>query len=275
MIELPGYRRPTTGTQPDYLFPRYVATQNRSPKQPLVWLPHTLSEITGPVFGHQEIGEHDNDLTAQHRGEPIGERIIVSGRVLDENGKPVPHTLVEIWQANAAGRYLHIGLTWLTSDDFAPGAEGERVTISGRVLDGDGLPVNDAMLEVWQADPEGRYAHPEGGRAPLTGFRGWGRVATDANGQYRFQTVKPGKVRGPEGQWQAPHLVVAIFMRGILRQLVTRIYFPGEPANALDPVLARVPEGRRTSLIAKRSADDILAWDVILQGDAETVFFDC
>lgn len=177
--------------------------------------------------------------------------------------------------SQTAGPYLHIGLNWLTSDDFAPGTEGERVIISGRVLDGDGLPVNDAMLEVWQADPEGRYAHPEGGRAPLTGFRGWGRVATDANGQYRFQTVKPGKVRGPEGLWQAPHLVVAIFMRGILRQLVTRIYFPGEPANALDPVLAMVPESRRASLIAQRVTEGNLAWDVILQGHAETVFFDC
>ncbi|AOY95396.1 protocatechuate 3,4-dioxygenase subunit beta [Cupriavidus sp. USMAA2-4] len=107
MEDVLGYRRPAAGTQPDYLFPRYVATQKRSPKVPLVLLPQTLSEITGPVFGHQDLGAHDNDLTSQHDGRPLGERIIVSGRVLDENGSAVPNTLVEIWQANAAGRYPH------------------------------------------------------------------------------------------------------------------------------------------------------------------------
>lgn len=177
--------------------------------------------------------------------------------------------------SQTAGPYLHIGLTWLASDDFASGADGERVVIAGRLLDGDGLPVNDAMLEIWQANAKGRYAHAEGGLEPLAGFRGWGRVATDTNGQFRFRTIKPGRVQGPDGQWQAPHLAVAIFMRGILRQLVTRMYFPGEPGNALDPILARVPEARRRTLIATRVDDGNLAWDVVLQGDKETVFFDC
>jgi protocatechuate 3,4-dioxygenase beta subunit len=107
MLQLLGYRRPPAQTQPVYLEPRYVSTLKRAPTQPLILLPHTLSEVTGPVFGWDDIRAGDNDLTRQHDGEPIGERIIVSGRVFDENGRAVPHTLVEIWQANAAGRYRH------------------------------------------------------------------------------------------------------------------------------------------------------------------------
>jgi protocatechuate 3,4-dioxygenase, beta subunit len=107
MGEPAGYRRPFFDTQPNYLFPRYRSTVKRAPLKPLVIIPHTLTELTGPLFGHDEVKPTDNDLTRQHQGEPIGERIIVTGRVLDENAKPVPNTLVEIWQANAAGRYPH------------------------------------------------------------------------------------------------------------------------------------------------------------------------
>jgi len=107
MSNVIGYRRPLPGTQPDYLFPRYASTVKRAPTKPLVMLPQTLTELTGPVFGYDDVKPGDADLTSQHGGEPIGERIIVGGRVLDENGRPVPHTLVEIWQANAAGRYPH------------------------------------------------------------------------------------------------------------------------------------------------------------------------
>jgi protocatechuate 3,4-dioxygenase beta subunit len=107
MPDIIGYRRPSPGEQPNYLHRPYVATLKRSPSRPLILLPHTLSEISGPVFGHSDIGENDNDLTHQHSGEPIGERIIVSGRLLDENEYPVPNALVEVWQANAAGRYRH------------------------------------------------------------------------------------------------------------------------------------------------------------------------
>ena len=107
MSEITGYRRPTAGTQPDYLFPRYASTVKRAPTQPLVMLPQTQTELTGPVFGYGEVKRGDHDLTNQHAGDPIGERIVVSGRVLDENGRPVPNTLVEIWQANSAGRYPH------------------------------------------------------------------------------------------------------------------------------------------------------------------------
>jgi protocatechuate 3,4-dioxygenase beta subunit len=101
------YLRPRRGTQPEYDYPPYVSTGKRHPTRPLVRPPQTLSELTGPLFGHGDVEAGDNDLTRQHRGEPLGERIILSGRVLDENGKPVPNTLVEIWQANAAGRYPH------------------------------------------------------------------------------------------------------------------------------------------------------------------------
>jgi len=107
MGKLAGYRRPYPGTQPNHLHPPYVSSIKRAPSKPLVYLPHTLSEVTGPIFGPSIVDVKACDLTRQHHGEPLGERIIVSGRVLDENGRPVPHTLVEIWQANAAGRYLH------------------------------------------------------------------------------------------------------------------------------------------------------------------------
>ncbi len=102
-----SYRRTEPGTQPDYAYPGYRATARRAPSKPLILLPHTLSEITGPVFGHEKIGEADNDLTRQHAGDPLGERITVSGRVLDGDGRPVTNTLIELWQANAAGRYFH------------------------------------------------------------------------------------------------------------------------------------------------------------------------
>jgi len=101
------YRRCEPGTQPESAYPAYRATRRRAPSQPLILLPHTLSEVTGPVFGHSSIGPNENDLTVQHRGDPLGERIIVSGRVLDGDGHPVPNSLIEIWQANAAGRYAH------------------------------------------------------------------------------------------------------------------------------------------------------------------------
>ena len=107
MPSIRPYRRPYWDTQPEYLFPKYASTVKRAPAQPLVVLPHTLSEVTAPVFGYDEVKPGDADLTRQHKGEPLGERIVVSGRVLDENSKPVPNILVEIWQANAAGRYNH------------------------------------------------------------------------------------------------------------------------------------------------------------------------
>ena len=180
--------------------------------------------------------------------------------------------------SQTVGPYLHIGLAWLTIDRVAaPGCPGQHLKVRGRVLDGDGVLVTDALVEIWQADAHGRYAHPEDTReVPLTpGFRGFGRVPTDGNGRYRFFTIKPGPVADSQGGLQAPHLVVSVFMRGLLKRLVTRVYFPDEPRNADDRVLRLVPAERRGTLVARKTASDQLEWNIILQGDGETVFFDC
>jgi protocatechuate 3,4-dioxygenase alpha subunit len=171
--------------------------------------------------------------------------------------------------SQTVGPYLHIGLTWLLTERLAPaGVPGKRVTVQGRVIDGDGKPVNDALVEIWQADSKGQY----GGKR----FRGFGRSATDDKGTFRFHTVKPGRVAGPRGQLQAPHILAVVFMRGQLKQLVSRIYFPDEASNAKDPVLALVPKERRSTLVARKTAKPgVLEWNVVLQGKDETVFFDC
>ncbi len=149
------------------------------------------------------------------------------------------------------GPYLHIGLDWL-------------------VTTGDGL------IEIWQANAQGKYAHPEDRqKKPLQkGWRGFGRAATDARGGFRFRTIKPGPVPGAEGELQAPHLVVSVFMRGMLKHLATRIYFPDEAANTRDALLKLVPPARRGTLIARQKSKGALEWNVILQGKNETVFFD-
>ena len=163
--------------------------------------------------------------------------------------------------------------------DVAPaGVAGERVVIRGRVLDGDGQPVNDAMLETWQANSHGKYAHPDDAQEkPLDEkFKGFGRVQSGSDGSFRFATIKPGRVPAAGGVMQAPHLAVVIFMRGLLKHLVTRVYFADDAANADDPVLKLVPAVRRGTLIAKKIAAEpgVLEWNVLLQGKDETVFFD-
>jgi protocatechuate 3,4-dioxygenase alpha subunit len=178
--------------------------------------------------------------------------------------------------SQTVGPFFRIGLEHLYVADIAPAAAaGEKISIHGRVIDGDGKPVDDAILEIWQADPNGRYAHPDDvqNKPPTPGFKGFGRVPTDENGAFRFTTVKPGSVAGPRGMPQAPHLLVAVFMRGLLLHLVTRIYFPEDVANATDPVLNLVPAARRSTLIAKKIGD-ALEWNLILQGENETVFFE-
>ncbi len=190
-----------------------------------------------------------------------------------------PTMSLETTASQTVGPYLHIGLTWLVTDNLvAPGVAGETITIEGRVTDGDGNPVNDALVEIWQANSHGRYAHPDDtGTAPLeASFRGFGRAPTGEDGGFRFTTIKPGRVPAPEGGLQAPHINITVFMRGLLRHLVTRIYFPDDPANAEDAVLCRVPATRRDTLIAKAAVDkpSALTWNVRLQGDGETVFFD-
>ncbi len=178
------------------------------------------------------------------------------------------------------GPFLHIGLDWLVTDNLAgPGVTGERIAVEGRIVDGDGKPVADALIEIWQANAHGRYAHPDDTQdKPLEpGFNGFGRVATDDDGSFRFTTIKPGRVPAPNGGLQAPHLNVTIFMRGMLKQLLARLYFPGDPANVEDPVLQSVPAARRETLVASPVAGraNTIRWNVVLQGPGETVFFDC
>jgi protocatechuate 3,4-dioxygenase alpha subunit len=154
---------------------------------------------------------------------------------------------------------------------------GERIRIEGRVFDGDGAVVPDCMLEIWQADAQGRFADPQDKRAlPNASFRGFGRAGTAKDGGYAFDTIKPGSVPDPDGKPQAPHIVLAVFARGMLLHLYTRIYFNGEAANAADPVLALVPADRRATLIATRKpgATGTYVLDIHLQGDKETVFFE-
>lgn len=182
--------------------------------------------------------------------------------------------------SQTVGPFFHIGLEKLCVADLAKSAaSGEKVPIHGRVLDGDGKPVNDALIEIWQANAQGKYSHPDDVQdKPLdAGFKGFGRIATGDNGEFRFVTIKPGRVPGPRGTLQAPHLVVAVFMRGLLKQLVTRIYFAHDHANAEDTVLKLVPVERRHTLMAREPAGSqgALEWNVILQGQDETVFFDC
>ena len=182
--------------------------------------------------------------------------------------------------AQTVGPFVSIGFEKASVSDVAPpGVAGERVTISGRIFDGDGQPVTDAVIETWQANSYGKYAHPDDAQEKLLeeNFKGFGRVLTDAQGGFRLTTVKPGAVASPGvkgGKEQAPHITVVIFMRGLLKQLTTRIYFPDDAANAADPVLNLVPAARRATLIATKSADGALQWNVNLQGANETVFFD-
>lgn len=226
------YRRPEPGSQPNALHEPYRATIRRSPRQPLILLPHTLSEITGPVYGHGDILETDNDLTRQRAGEPLGERITVSGRVLDENGRPASNTLIEVWQANAAGRYFH-----------------------------------------------DRDLHP----APLDpNFTGAGRTLTDANGSYKFVTVKPGAYpwRNHDNAWRPAHIHFSIFGPAFATRLVTQMYFPGDPLLPFDPIFQSIPDEKaQQRLISKFDWPTTqpewclgFRFDIVLRGREETPF---
>ncbi len=182
--------------------------------------------------------------------------------------------------SQTVGPFFTIGLTRMNRSELAgPGVSGERVTIEGRMVDGDGVPIPDAVIEIWQANSFGKYAHPEDLQdKPLeAGFSGYGRVPTDDSGRFSFTTIKPGAVPGPNGKMQAPHLAVSVFMRGLLKRLVTRIYFPDEPGNTGDFVLNLVEASRRGTLIAHAvpGKAGVLEWNVVMQGEGETVFFDC
>jgi protocatechuate 3,4-dioxygenase alpha subunit len=183
--------------------------------------------------------------------------------------------------SQTVGPFYHDALdrpAW--ADLTADGASGEKIHIEGRILDGDRVPVFDAFLEIWQANAAGKYAHPEDRQdKPLDArFRGFGRVGTDAEGRFRFTTIRPGRVPGRGNTLQAPHINIAIFGRGLLKQLTTRLYFADEKeANESDPVLSAIddPAVRKTLLAVKvGGAVATYRFDIILQGDGETAFFE-
>jgi protocatechuate 3,4-dioxygenase beta subunit len=193
-LVLPSYQC-EDGDQPRLAYHEYVATRLRVPTHPLMVLPQLLTEVTGPLLGDDRVGALDHDLTAQHDGKPLGERIIVSGQVLDGGtGRPIPHTLVEVWQANAAGRYVH---------------SGDR---------------HAAAL-----DPN---------------FTGAGRCMTDAEGRYRFITIKPGAYpwQNHHNAWRPAHIHFSLFGHAFTQRLVTQMYFPGDPLFDQDPIFNSIPD---------------------------------
>jgi protocatechuate 3,4-dioxygenase, beta subunit len=211
---------------PPYLHPSYRSTVLRAPSQPLVMPAYGPDAIerSSPVFGHAELGLLDGDLTSQHTGDPLGERIVVTGRVLDSAGRPVPNTLVEVWQANASGRYVHL---------------------------------------VDQ--------HP----APLDpNFTGAGRCVTDADGRYRFVTIKPGAYpwKNHENAWRPAHIHFSVFGTAFSQRLVTQMYFPGDPLFALDPIFGSIADERaRERLVARFDIGTTVPewalgyqWDIVL-----------
>ena len=231
MTERFPYTARDWSSNPAYLFPDYKSTVLRAPSKPLVPLKQTLSELTGPVYGHDALDELDADLTrnAARNGAPLGERLIVTGRVLDEDGRPVPDALVEVWQANAAGRYVH---------------ETDQ---------------HDAPL-----DPN---------------FLGGGRCATDAEGRYRFKTVKPGAY--PWGNhhngWRPNHIHFSLFGPSFATRLVTQMYFQGDPLLDIDPIFLGTPEKARDRLVAKFSLEFTepeyalgYEFDIVLRGRSAT-----
>jgi protocatechuate 3,4-dioxygenase alpha subunit len=184
--------------------------------------------------------------------------------------------------SQTVGPFFHLGMArpeW--SDLTGDHPTGEKIAIEGRVIDGDGAPVPDAVIELWQANAAGRYNHPEDRQEdkPLDpNFRGFGRVATDAEGHFRVVTVKPGPVPGRGNALQAPHINIVLFARGLLTHLYTRIYFADEPANTTDPLLASIEDdAARRSLLARRAQGEspaLYRFDIVLQGEGETAFLD-
>jgi len=217
--------------EPPYLYPDYVGTRLRAPAKPLVQLPNGFHDFPAPLFP-RSLAELDHDLTRRHSGDPIGERIIVSGRVLDSDGRPVRGTIVEVWQANAAGRYLD-------QDD----------------------------------------QHP----APLDpNFSGAGRCLTDAEGRYRFITIKPGAYpwKNHRNAWRPAHIHFSLFGNVFRSRLVTQMYFPGDPLMARDPILQSIPDqSGRERLVSRFDPETTVPewalayrWDTVLRGRAATPF---
>ncbi|GBQ97881.1 protocatechuate 3,4-dioxygenase subunit alpha [Gluconacetobacter liquefaciens] len=184
------------------------------------------------------------------------------------------------WQT--VGPFFHYALPWDGGEILArEGVQGERIVVRGRVLDADGAPIPDALVEIWQANAAGRYDHPEDCQAdrPIDpAFTGFGRCPTDDDGMFAFHTVRPGQVPGPGNSMQAPHIALGLFGRGLLRRLVTRIYFPESEGNAVDPILGLVEPDRVGTLMATREGEQdgmpVYRFDIHIQGANETVFFD-
>jgi protocatechuate 3,4-dioxygenase alpha subunit len=177
--------------------------------------------------------------------------------------------------SQTVGPFFSHALPWPDGPYVVPAGTQGAVWLRGTVLDGAGEPVPDALLETWQADPGGRFDHPDDPRGGTAGgFRGFGRSPTDADGRWAILTLKPGQVPAPDGRRQAPHVALSVFARGLLDRLVTRVYFADEPdANAADPVLAALPAPARATLLAQPTSDGY-RFDVRLQGEQETTFFD-
>lgn len=220
------------GSQPPILYPPYRSTVLRAPSRPMIRLPESLSDVRAPVYGYLPIGDGDNDLTRQHAGEPQGERIVVAGRVLDERGRPVPHVLLEVWQANAAGRYIH------QRDD-----------------------------------------HP----APLDpNFTGAGRTLTDAEGRYRFVTIKPGPYpwRNHHNAWRPAHIHFSVLGPSFLTRLVTQMYFPDDVFFPYDPIFQSIPDERARKRLISRFDFDLTEpewavgyrFDIVVRGPESTPF---
>ncbi|HEV7898564.1 MAG TPA: protocatechuate 3,4-dioxygenase subunit alpha [Planosporangium sp.] len=181
--------------------------------------------------------------------------------------------------SQTVGPFLHLALPWPDGPNVVPEGTPGSIVITGRVLDGAGQPVTDGLVETWQADPAGRFAHADDPRgAPASsvpGFRGFGRCPTDAEGHFHILTVKPGPLPTPDGDTEAPHLNVSVFGRGLLDRVVTRLYFPDEAqANAADPVLSAIAEPARRFTLVATPTDDGYHLEIRLQGEHETVFFD-
>ncbi len=228
-LVLPRYPRPAEGDLTPVGFPEYRSTGSRAPLLAPVDLPQRLTEVTGPLLGEGRVTAGDADLTRQHAGEPQGQRIIVHGRVLDGDGRPVAGTLVEVWQANAGGRYRHVVDNWPS-------------------------PV----------DPN---------------FTGVGRTVTDADGRYRFTTVKPGAY--PWGNhhnaWRPAHIHFSLFGRAFVQRLVTQMYFPDDPLFFQDPIFNAIPESARHLAVSQfdyaQTQDNwalAFQWDIVLRGSEQT-----
>ena len=180
--------------------------------------------------------------------------------------------------SQTVGPFFHLGCTdcGTVENLVKPETKGERILLTCRVLDGDGVPIDDAMIEIWQANAEGKYNHPDDRQAKALDpvFNGFGRMPTDENGVCAFKTIRPGRVPENNGELQAAHINVSVFARGVLKRLATRIYFAGDPSLANDPVLALVPADRRSTLEAKETRPGEWNFNIHLCGHDETVFFD-